>query len=394
VPSPYFRWSKAVLEEIDMEGAPARECFSAQHFRTGACECSGVLLKQHAFNQQRRLVATQTNHSGPNPGRIFETLNAYQRTMALKAAIELDIFSTIAEGAVSVPAIAANCKSTQRGIRILCDYLVIIGFLTKQIDTYALAPESAVFLDRRSPAYLGSMSRFLTLPEILDTQKNLADIVRNGHPTQHGGDVLETENPMWVEFARSMAGIQRPYAEAIAGILDAKSAEKWKILDIAAGHGIFGITIAKANPNAVIFALDWPSVLTVAEDNAAAAGLSSRFHKISGSAFQQEFGSDYDVILLTGFLHHFDPQGIGKLLRKVLAALAPNGRVVTLEFIPNEDRVSPPESASFSMTMLGATPAGDAYPFSQLDRMFKDAGFSSNELRRLPGPESIVVSRK
>jgi hypothetical protein len=339
-------------------------------------------------------MAAQTIPSNLNPGRIFDTLNAYQRTMALKAAIELDIFTAIAEGANSVSAIAERCQATPRGIRILCDYLVIIGFLTKQNESYALTPESATFLDSRSPAFLGSMSRFLTLPEILDSQRNLAEIVRKGHPTQQGGDVLETENPMWVEFARSMAGIQRPYAEGIAGILDAQAGEKWKVLDIAAGHGVFGVTIAKANPHAEIFALDWPSVLVVAEENARAAGISSRFHKIPGSAFQKEFGSGYDVILLTGFLHHFDPPAIGKLLRKVHAALAQNGRVVTLEFIPNEDRVSPPDSASFSMNMLGATPAGDAYPFSELDRMFKDAGFSSNELRRFPGPESVVVSRK
>lgn len=339
-------------------------------------------------------MATPTGPGNLNPGRIFETLNAYQRTMALKAAIELDIFSAIAEGADSVSAIASRIQATLRGIRILCDYLVVIGFLSKHGEKYALTPESAMFLDRRSPAFLGSMARFLTLPEILDHQKNLAEIVRKGHPTQRGGDVLETENPMWVEFARSMVGIQRPYAEAIAGILDAKAGQKWKVLDIAAGHGIFGVTIAKANPNAEIFALDWPSVLAVAEENARAAGVLSRFHKIPGSAFQQEFGSGHDVILLTGFLHHFDPAAIGKLLRKVHAALAQNGRVVTLEFIPNEDRVSPPESASFSMNMLGATPAGDAYPFSELNRMFEDAGFSSNELRRLPGPESVIVSRK
>jgi 2-polyprenyl-3-methyl-5-hydroxy-6-metoxy-1,4-benzoquinol methylase len=251
-----------------------------------------------------------------------------------------------------------------------------------------------MYLDRRSPAFLGSMARFLTLPEILDAQKNLAEIIRKGHPTARGGDVLEKENPMWVEFARSMIGIQRPYAEAIAGMLDAKAGQKWKVLDIAAGHGIFGVTIAKENPNAEIFALDWPTVLAVAEENASAAGILSRFHKIPGSAFQKEFGSGYDIILLTGFLHHFDPPTIGVLLRKAHAALAPNGRVVTLEFIPNEDRVSPPETASFSMNMLGATPSGDAYPFAELDRMFKDAGFSSNELRRFPGPESVVISRK
>src|SRR5271167_1328656 len=209
-------------------------------------------------------MAAQTSPSNLNPGRIFDTLNAYQRTSALKAAIELDIFTAIGEGVGSASGIAKRCQAIDRGTRILCDYLVIIGFLTKQGETYALTPESAMFLDRRSPAYLGSMARFLTLPEILDSQKNLAEIVRNGHPTQHGADVLATENPMWVEFARSMAGIQRPYAAAIAGILDAKAGQKWKVLDIAAGHGIFGVTLAKENPNAEIFALDWPSVLAVA----------------------------------------------------------------------------------------------------------------------------------
>lgn len=339
-------------------------------------------------------MATQTNPVPLNPGRIFDTLNGYQRTMALKAAIELDIFTAIAEGANSVPAIAERCQATQRGIRILSDYLVISGFLAKQGEKYSLTPESAAFLDRRSPAFMGSMARFLTLPEILDSQKNLAEIIKHGHPTQHGGDVLEKENPMWVEFARSMTGIQRPYAEAIAGILDAKAGQKWKVLDIAAGHGIFGVTLAKANPNAEIFALDWPSVLVVAEENARAAGVSSRFHKIPGSAFQEEFGNAYDVILLTGFLHHFDPATIGKLLHKVNAALSQNGRVITLEFIPNDDRVSPPDAASFSMNMLGATPGGDAYPFSDYERMFQEASFSTNELRRLPGPESVIISRK
>ena len=130
--------------------------------------------------------------------------------MALKAAIELDIFSAIAEGADSVSAIASRIQATLRGIRILCDYLVVIGFLSKHGEKYALTPESAMFLDRRSPAFLGSMARFLTLPEILDHQKNLAEIIRKGHPTQRGGDVLETENPMWVEFARSMVGNSAP----------------------------------------------------------------------------------------------------------------------------------------------------------------------------------------
>ena len=82
--------------------------------------------------------------------------------------------------------------------------------------------------------------------------------------------------------------------------------QKWKVLDIAAGHGMYGVTIAKQNPNAEIFAVDWPQVLQVAEENANAAGVAARYHKIPGSAFEVDFGNDYDLVLLTGFLHHFD----------------------------------------------------------------------------------------
>lgn len=166
------------------------------------------------------------------------------------------------------------------------------------------------------------------------------------------------------------------------------------MLDIAAGHGMFGIALAKHNPHAEIYALDWPGVLAVAQENAEKAGVATRHHLLPGSAFTTDFGSSYDVILLTGFLHHFDPPTNETLLRKVKAALAPNGVVATLEFVPNEDRVSPPQAASFSLTMLGATPFGDAYPISEHEKMFHAAGFSQNELHPLHGPQSLILSRR
>jgi hypothetical protein len=100
------------------------------------------------------------------------------------------------------------------------------------------------------------------------------------------------------------------------------------------------------------------------------------------------------LALLTGFLHHFDPATIETLLRKIHLALKPGGSAVTVEFVPNEDRVTPPIPAAFSMVMLGSTRAGDAYPFSEFDRMFRAAGFSSSELRHTPGPQSIIISKK
>jgi 2-polyprenyl-3-methyl-5-hydroxy-6-metoxy-1,4-benzoquinol methylase len=320
-------------------------------------------------------------------------LNAYQKTAALKAAIEIDLFTAIGEGAHSVPALAKRCQGSERGVRILCDFLTIIGFLTKQDQTYALTPDSAMFLDRRSPACIASTAQFLTRPEFLVSCENLAEAVRHGHTAFPEGGSLSDENPIWVEFARSMAPLQRPTAEEIARILHADSGEKWKVLDIAAGHGVFGIALAKHNPNAEIYSQDWRPVLEVAAENARGAGVSSRFHTLPGSAFDIDLGSGYDLILITNFLHHYAPSENETLLRKTRAALAPGGRVVTVDFIPNEDRLTPARAGAFSMTMLLSTPAGDAYTFPEYQRMFQNAGFSSNELRASPSGQSVIISR-
>jgi O-methyltransferase domain len=122
---------------------------------------------------------------------------------------------------------------------------------------------------------------------------------------------------------------------------------------------------------------------------------SDRYSTIEGSAFDVEYGSGYDLVLLTNFLHHFDTATCEKLLRKVCAALADGGRAVTLEFVPNEDRISPPEAAGFSMMMLGGTPSGDAYTFSELERMFINTGFARSEIHPLPPSiEQVVISQK
>jgi 2-polyprenyl-3-methyl-5-hydroxy-6-metoxy-1,4-benzoquinol methylase len=333
--------------------------------------------------------------SAPAPTLFFETMNAYQRTSALKGAIQLDVFTAIGEGKTTVNAIAARCQTSERGMRILCDYLVIIGFLTKDGTVYALTPESAMFLDRRSPAYLGSAERFLGSPTLVDAYKDMAAMVRKGGEIMSEHGTMDPEHPVWVEFARSMAPMMAMPAESIAKLIGAPAGTTWKVLDIAAGHGLFGIAIARHNPNAAIVAIDWAQVLEVARENAARAGVASRYQTLPGSAFDLEFGGGYDIVLLTNFLHHFDTATCETLLRKVCAALKPGGRAVTFEFVPNEDRVSPPAAASFSMMMLGTTESGDAYTFSEFDRMFRSTGFSHSELHPIPPVVGqVIISRK
>lgn len=332
----------------------------------------------------------------PSPEHFFETVNAYQRTAAIKTAIELDLFTAIGEGKQTAQELAQRCAASERGIRILSDYMVILGFLIKENGRYALTADAALFLDRRSPAYMGGATEFLLAPMQIDAFENLTSAVRQGGTAMPEGGSVSPENPIWVKFARAMAPMMAMPARAIAEMLSAgEGTRPMKVLDIAAGHGLFGISIAQQNPQAEVFALDWPSVLEVAKENAGRAGVLERYHTIEGSAFEADYGEGYDVVLLTNFLHHFDQQTCEELLRRVHAALKPDGRALTLEFVPNDDRVSPAIPAAFSMTMLGATPGGDAYTYAELERMFANAGFAQTEIRELPAsPEKLLISRK
>lgn len=352
-------------------------------------------LKQPSKRKSPARAQAPSPPAPPNPARIFQTLNAFQQSAALRAAIELDVFTAIAEGQAMVAGIARHAGASERGVRILCDYLTVLGFLTKNSTHYGLSPDAAVFLDRRSPAYMGTVVRFLNAPDMVKAYDHLSEAVRRGGTVMSEEGTTAPENPLWVEFARSMAPMMMMPAEAIAGIVGADAGGRCRVLDIAAGHGLFGITIARHNPQAEVVALDWPNVLEVAKENARQAGVESRYSILVGSAFDVDFGSDYDLVLLTNFLHHFDVPTCETLLRKVHAALAPGGRAITLEFVPNDDRVTPPDAAAFSLIMLGSTPHGDAYTFAEFDRMFRKAGFSRSEhIRPEQAPESVIVSYK
>ncbi len=332
---------------------------------------------------------------GPSPALFFDTINAYQRTSALKAALELDLFTAIGEGNETAQQLAERCEASPRGMRILCDYLTVIGFLIKEEDRYRLTQDSAVFLSRNSPAYVGGATEFLLSPLMLEAFDKLTDSVQRGGTVIDEGGTVAPEHPVWVKFARAMAPIASLPAQLMVNLAAADSSAGLKVFDIAAGHGLFGIAFAQNYPNAEITALDWPNVLEVAKENARAAGVEDRYSTIAGSALDVDFGSGYDVVLLTNFLHHFDPETCEKLLKKVHAALADSGRVITLEFIPDEDRISPPPPAMFSLMMLSGTPAGDAYTFSELERMFRNAGFSRSEFHALPPTiQQAVVSHK
>lgn len=328
-------------------------------------------------------------------GDVFDALTSYQRTAALKAAIELDVFTAIGAGSTTPDALATRTGASARGLRALCSRLVADGFLTSADGHYGLAPAAAMFLDRRSDVFFGSAVTFITSPAIVEGFNRLTEAVRRGGTALGADHTLAPEHPVWVEFARAMGPLARVTGRLLANLLDAQKGAPCKVLDIAAGHGSYGITLLEANPQAHVVALDWASVLAVARENAATAGVAARFETRPGSAFEVDWGTGYDLVLLPNFLHHFDEAGCRDVLRRAHAALAPGGRVVIVEFVPNPDRVSPPDAAGFALTMLATTPAGDAYTFEEYATMLGATGFRDAALHELPpAPNRVVLATR
>ena len=334
--------------------------------------------------------------SQPSPDLFFDTVTAYQKTAALKAAVDLSLFTVIADGALTAAEVAGRCHAAVRSTRILCDYMTVLGFLKKSADRYTLTPDSAVFLNRQSPAYAGGVVDFLLSDHLTSAFDRLTESVRKGGTAEPQQGSITPEHPMWMAFAESMGGLMMRAAEGLAELLPLEQNRPAKVLDVAASHGMWGIAFAKKNPKTQLVALDWPGVLQITTKNARAAGIIDRFSTLAGSAFEVELGRDYDAVLVPNFLHHFNNAECVRFLKRCHTALRPAGRVAIVEFVPNPDRVTPPQAAGFSLVMLATTPEGDAYTFDEYAAMLAEAGFENPTAHSLPASvnQALIAARK
>jgi len=324
---------------------------------------------------------------------VYDISLSYQKTAALSAAIKLDLFTTIGKRCLSVEQIAEVTGSSLRGVRILCDFLCVIGLLEKNTNLYNLAVDAKRFLDRSSPHCLADLIDFLAAPEIVSLVMNdpPAYVIRGG---TSGLSNLSPDNPVWVRFAQAMVPFASVTAKRTAAFIANRSMHPRKVLDIAAGHGLFGIEVASAISDASVMAIDWANVLEVAKGNADLAGLADRYKTTSGNAFEVDWCDNYDLILLPNILHHFDQDGCVHLLCKAKESLAIDGSVFVIDIMPNPDRVSPPEQAAFAFLMLATTPNGDAYTCTEYETMAGAAGLTLvDSMQLFPTPQTLLQFR-
>jgi len=328
------------------------------------------------------------NKLSNNP--VYDISLAYQKTAAMTAAIKLDIFTKIGNDHLSVEQIANMTNASPRGVRILCDFLCVIGLLEKNTNLYNLSVEAKRFLDRTSPNCMADVIDFLAAPEIVSfiMDDPRAYVIAGG---ASGLANISPDNPVWVRFAQAMVPFVSITAKRTAAYIARRAMQPRKVLDIAAGHGLFGIEVANMVSDASVMAIDWDNVLAVARKNADSAGLTDRYQTTSGNAFEVDWGDNYDLILLPNILHHFDQGECVQLLGKAKKSLAIDGSVFVIDIMPNPDRISPPEQAAFAFLMLATTPQGDAYTCAEYETMARAAGLTPAGSRPLlPTPQTLL----
>jgi SAM-dependent methyltransferase len=330
------------------------------------------------------------------PQQVFAMMSGYIVSGAIKAALELEVFTHIANGNDTAEKIAAAKKTTPRAMRILCDVLVAQGLLGKSSGRYSVPPTSRALLVKGSPGYIGAMSGIAINRWGWDAAGRMAEVLKAGHSLVEQG-AEAPQNPFWEDFARGsrqMAIMSGPaVADVAASVFDGKAPAR--ILDIAAGSGYYGFSALKKFPNARLTSMDWPNVLALAEPTVHQLGLKDRVEFRPGDIFNDDLGSGYDLILAVNIYHHFSIEKNTDLSKRLAAALATGGALIIVDMVPDEAREQDRFALMFAMTMMLWTQEGDTFTKSEYEKMLKPAGFTKFELREMPGmgQKAIIAKR-
>ena len=322
--------------------------------------------------------------AGEGLERLMTTIRAFMESRCLLTALELDLFSSVGEGADS-ETIASRIHCNARATGILLNALVGMGMLEKKGEVYRNAPETARYFDRGSPESV--RDGMLHNANIWHRWSTLTDVVRGGKPVH----VRAEENPNWTKnFIAAMnhyAGERAPVLVRTLG----GSPEIRRILDLGGGSAIYSIAFAKAFPAVQCEILDLPEVVPLTEQYIRAAGASAQVKARAGSMITDDYGSGFDLIMLNAICHMFSEAQNREIFRRARQALAPKGRLSVQDFILDPERTSPLHAALFAINMLVGTDGGNTYTEPDYTKWMLDAGFASVQRINLPGPADLIV---
>lgn len=331
------------------------------------------------------------------PERILQTGLAFWASKTLLSAIEMGVFTELAQGAEPIDALATRVGLHPRSSRDFLDTLVALGFLQRDGDRYANTPDTDLFLDRKKPSYVGGILEMAN-HRLYPFWGRLTDALRSGLPQNEirdGGpglfEVLYSDPARLKEFLISMSGLSRGANMTIARALP--WANHRTFVDVGTAQGDLAVQIALANPHLRGVGFDLPAVAPVFEDYTATMGVADRVTFQPGDFFAQDLPKA-DVVLMGHILHDWDLATKQMLVRKAFEALPAGGALVVYDAIIDDDRSKNAFGLMMSLNMLIETPGGFDYTGADCTGWMREAGFSSARVEPLVGPDSMVVGIK
>lgn len=328
------------------------------------------------------------------PERILQFAWGYAPPLIIEAAVRNGLFDQLDRAPQTTTQLAGATETSERGVRILLNVLVGLGLVRKDSDArYSLSEDAAAFLVSSKPGYLGGFYRHMSahlIPKWLD----LAATVKSGIPAATVNE--HTEGAAFFQsFVEDIFPTSYPAARALAAELDLASVEEpYRVLDIAAGSGVWGIAMAQSSPHVTVAALDWPEVLPVTKKMVGRFGFADRWEYIEGDLNSVEFGSGYQLATLGHILHSEGEHHSRALLQYTFAALAPGGVIAIAEWLVQPDRSGPVPGLIFAVNMLVNTSDGDTYSFEEIKGWLEEARFVDVRLVEAPGPSPLILATK
>src|SRR5262245_28560398 len=330
-----------------------------------------------------------------NPEKVLQYSFAYAPPLMIEAAVRLNLFDALASGPKSADDLAATTGASVRGVRILLNGLVGLELLTHpKPGHYALTPEAEAFLVRGRPTYLGGFFRHAS-SQFIPKWLGLTDIVRTGKPARTVN--AESDGAAFFEqFVEDIFPLSRRAAVGLADHLKLPAATSpVSVLDLAAGSGVWGVSLAEKSKQVRVTAVDWPGVLPVTKRVAERHGVADRFSYVAGDLAEADFGTGHHIATLGHILHSEGIEPSKALLKKTFAALAPGGTIAIAEWLVNDNRSGPPPGLIFAVNMLVNTEHGDTFSFAEITRWLTHAGFANARLvEELPCPSPLILATK